>query len=172
MISLALALWADYIHRNNALNSISTFLRQFYSGDLANFAGCTIIFFFVATLIIWWFGHIVALPRWTWLLLLSKGISLVAPVLYGIFFPLPLLTPNFSALFCCDKFMKYFSLRHLHFLGKLFLGVFSKFLRDLIDNSKCKEECSKSEINVVEITQIRLKNEEEYSYDKFLLFGL
>ena len=68
--------------------------------------------------------------------------------------------------------MMYFSLRYLHFLGKLLLGVFSKFLRDLIDNSKCKEEYSKSEINVVEITQIRLKNEEEYSYDKLLLFGL
>ena len=35
-----------------ALNTISTFLRQFVPGNLANFAGGTIIFFMFAALII------------------------------------------------------------------------------------------------------------------------
>ena len=41
-----------------------------------------------------------------------------------------------------------------------------------MDNRYSKKDCSKGEVNVVEITQKGFKkNEEEYSYDKFLLFG-
>ena len=38
-------------------------------GISKNFAGST-IFFFIAALVTWWFGQIVALPQWAWLLLL------------------------------------------------------------------------------------------------------
>ena len=42
-------------------------------------------------------------------------------------------------------------------LRKLLSRVSSKFLRDLIGNSYCKKDYSKGEVNVVNITQIRLK---------------
>ena len=51
-ISLIIALWVDIFIAFIALNPISTFLRQFYPGDLANFAGSTIVFYSIAALII------------------------------------------------------------------------------------------------------------------------
>ena len=97
---LVIALWIDvfivYISLNPS-NPFSIFLRQFYPGDLANFAGSTIIF--IVALIIRWFSQIVALPRWTWLLFSS-----MTSVPDSIFFPLPL-PPSFLALFWCNKFM-------------------------------------------------------------------
>ena len=42
-ISFVVALWVDILIAYIALNQISTFLRQSYPGDLANFAGGTII---------------------------------------------------------------------------------------------------------------------------------
>ena len=42
-ISLVIALWVDILIVYIALNQISTFLRQFYPGNLANFAVGTII---------------------------------------------------------------------------------------------------------------------------------
>ena len=103
-ISLVTTLWTDIFIAYIALNPVSTFLRQFYQGDFGNFAGSTIIFFFIAALIIRWFGQIVALPRWTWLLLLLRKFFINRDP-DGIFFPLPPSTPTLSALFCCNKFM-------------------------------------------------------------------
>ena len=70
-ISLVIALGTIY-SSHISLNSIVTFLRRFYSGDLENFAGSAIIFFFIAALTIQSFSHIVALPRWIWLLLFLR----------------------------------------------------------------------------------------------------
>ena len=44
----------------------------------------------------------------------------------------------------------------LRFLVKLFLGVSSKLLRDSRGNSSCKKDYSKDELDLAEITQIRL----------------
>ena len=43
------------------------------------------------------------------------------------------------------------------FLGKLFWGVSSKFLRDSMGNSYCKKDYSKGEVNIVEIARLRLQ---------------
>ena len=51
-ICFVIAHWADLFIAYIAFNPISTFLRQFSPGDLANFAGSTIINFFIAVLII------------------------------------------------------------------------------------------------------------------------
>ena len=50
-LSLVIALWVDIIITYIAWNPIFTFLCQFYAGDLAKFAISTIIFFFIAVLI-------------------------------------------------------------------------------------------------------------------------
>ena len=50
-LSLVIALWVDIIITYIAWNPVFTFLCQFYAGDLANFAISTIIFFFIAVLI-------------------------------------------------------------------------------------------------------------------------
>ena len=62
-ISLVIALWVDIFIAYNALNPISKFRSQFYPGDLAIFASSTIIFFFIAALIVRLIGQIVASPR-------------------------------------------------------------------------------------------------------------
>ena len=62
------------------------------------------------------------------------------------------------------------SLRYLQFLGKLLLK-FPQISSRLICNGYCKKDNSNGEVNLVEITQIRLKNEEACSYVKFILFG-
>ena len=80
-----------------ALNPIFTFLCQFYPGDFGNFAGSTIIFFFITALIIRLLGHIVVLPQYTWLLLLLRYLS-SATVPDCIFFPLLAPLPH---KFCC-----------------------------------------------------------------------
>ena len=50
-ISLVIALCVDIFIAYIALNPISTFLLQACPGDLANFAGSTIIFFIAALII-------------------------------------------------------------------------------------------------------------------------
>ena len=52
LVFLVIAIWADIFIAYIALNRISTCLPQFYPGDLANFAGSTIIFFFIVGVII------------------------------------------------------------------------------------------------------------------------
>ena len=98
-ISLAIALWADLFIAYIALNPT----RQFYPEDLANFAD-TMIFFFIAALIIRWFGQIVALPQWTWLLLLLRSFFIDNHnwwyLLSSSSFP-----PTSLALFCYSKSM-------------------------------------------------------------------
>ena len=122
-ISLIIALWTDIFIAYIVLNRISTFLRQFYPGDLANFAGSSIIFSFIAAVIIGLFGKIVAFPWWSLLLLLLWYFfiddrtwwylvsSSSPPSFFG---PILLLTNLWVSR----------SLRYLSFLGKLFLGVF------------------------------------------------
>ena len=114
--------------------------------DLANFAGSIIISFFIAALVIRWFGKITALPRWTWLLLLVRYFSLLS-------LPPKLFPPYFAV----TNLWVSRSLRHLLFLGKLLSGVCSKFLRDSMGNSYFKKDYSKGEVNAVEIAQIRLQ---------------
>ena len=122
-ISLIIALWTDIFIACIALNRISTFLRQFYPGDLANFAVSSIIFSFIASVIIGLFGKIVSLPWWSLLLLLLWYFfiddrawwylvsSSSPPSFFG---PILQLTNLWVSR----------SLRYLSFLGKLFLGVF------------------------------------------------
>ena len=66
------AFWEDKLIAYITLNSISFFIRQFYWGDVANFAGSFINFLFIVAQIIQWFGHTVAFSRRTWLLLFLK----------------------------------------------------------------------------------------------------
>ena len=125
-ISLIIALLADIFIAHIALNPISTFLRQFYSGDLVNFVDSTIIFF-ITILIIWWFDQMVALPWWTWLVLLLKYLFIDSPTqCYALFW-------------------------------KLIWGVSSKYLWNSSGNRYCKKDKSKGEVNVVKISQIRIQ---------------
>ena len=120
----------------------------------------------VPSLLIWWFDDLMIwsfddlakLLRDTPSCCCSWGISSLTTVLNGIFFPLPPLHPTYSVLFYCNNFTVSRSLRHLRFFGKLFSGVSLKCLRNLMGNSYCKTYYSKGEVNVVEITQIRLQN--------------
>ena len=124
-ISPAIALWADTLIIFIAINPIPTFLRQFYPGDLAKFAG-NIIIFFIAALIIRWLDQIVALSRCTWLLLLLRYFFINN---CGIFFPLPpLLLPlqRFSAIFCCNKFMRVSFIETFAISWKIVLGSLLK----------------------------------------------
>ena len=66
------AFWEDKLIAYITLNSISFFIRQFYWGDVANFAGSFINFLFIVAQIIQWFGQTVAFSRRTWLLLFLK----------------------------------------------------------------------------------------------------
>ena len=160
-ISLVIALWADKLIAYTALNPISTFLPQFYPGDLASFEGSTIIVFFIATLIIRWFNQSVALPRWyffidnrTWGHLLSSS----SPQL-------------FLPYFAVTKIWVLRSLKHLHFLGKSLWGVCSKFLRDSMGKGYYKKDYTKGEVNVVNIIQIRLqKMKRMYLWQVFMVW--
>ena len=71
-ISFVIGLWAGIFIAYITLNPASTFPRQLYPGEPANFLGSSIIFFFIAPLIIRCFGQIVASPRRSWLLLLLR----------------------------------------------------------------------------------------------------
>ena len=51
-VSLVIALWADIFIAYIALNPISIFLSLFYLRDLANFAGSTMIFFFIVAALV------------------------------------------------------------------------------------------------------------------------
>ena len=103
-ISLAMALWADIFIAYIALNPISAFFCQFYTGGIAHFAGSTIIFFFIAALITQWFSLFVAVPRWTWLLLLQRYFFTSNCTWWYLLssFSFP---PTFSALFFSNKFV-------------------------------------------------------------------
>ena len=50
--SFVIALWADIFIVYIALNPISIFLSLFYPGHLANFAGRTMIFFFIVAALV------------------------------------------------------------------------------------------------------------------------
>ena len=117
-IFLMIVFWADMFVAYIAWNPIFTFLHQFYSGEFANF-------------IILWFGKIVALPRWTWLLLLLRYFlidSRTSWCLLSSSSPPPI----FSVLFCCNKFMS------VSFIEKVALG---RFLENfLLVNRYCKNE--------------------------------
>ena len=103
-IFLVIVFSADIFITYIALNPISTFLPQFYTEYLANFAGSTSIFFFIAALMIQWFGQIVAMPPWTWLQLLLRFFLIDSCTWWHILssssFP-----PTFLALFSTNKFM-------------------------------------------------------------------
>ena len=123
-IFLVIVFWADIFVVYIAWNPIFTFLRQFYSGEFANF-------------IILWFGKIVALPRWTLLLLLLRYFlidSRTSWYLLSSSSPPPI----FSVLFCCNKFMI------VSFIEKVALSweiVLGRFLENfLLVNSYCKKE--------------------------------
>ena len=126
----------------------SQFLRQFYSGDVANFVGSTIMSF---SLLLSSFDDSAKLLRCrdgpsccsSW------GTSSLANVPDGIFFPLYLPSQLFRPYFAVTNLWMSRILRHLRFIGKLFSRVFSKL--------KVKVKLNKGEVNVVEITQIRLQ---------------
>ena len=117
----------------------------------SSFAGSTIIFFFMAANIIRWFGHIVALPRWTWLLLLLKYFFIDNCTWWYLRCSSCFTPQLFPLNFTVTNLWVTRSLRHLCFLGKLFSGVSSD------DNSYCKKHYSKAEVGIVEITQVRLQ---------------
>ena len=98
---------------------------HFYPGDLANFAGITIIFFFNAALIIPWFDQIAALLRWTSLLLLW-GTSSLTTSPGRIFFLLLLLFlhPTVLAVFFCNKFVSISFIETFEFFWEIVLGEF------------------------------------------------
>ena len=137
-ISLVIALWADIFIAYIALNPIFTFIRYFYRGDLANFAG-GIIIFFVAAVIIRWFGLVVALPRWTWLLLLLRYFFIDSRTWWHLLSPSSppkLLWPYFAVTNSSVSL----SMTHLRFLGKLFSGVSSKLFGNSRGNSYFKKD--------------------------------
>ena len=89
----------------------------------------------------------------------SWSISSLTIIPDCIFFPLLPPPTKFFGLILLKQI-------HLRFLGKLFPRVSSKFPRDSVDNSYCKEE-----VNVFKITQIRLQKIKKWSYSKILLPG-
>ena len=121
-ISLVITLWSDIFFAYIALKPISTFLRQFYPGDLVNFAGSAIIFFFIALLINQWFNQIAAMNlaapspvvflHWQSYLIVS----------FYLFVPLQL----FRSYLTVTNLSVPRSLKHLRFLVKLFSCGFSK----------------------------------------------
>ena len=122
-VSLVIALWAYIFIAYIAWNRISTFFRQFYSEDLANFVGSIIIFFINAALFIRWFDQIVALPRWV-LLLLSYSIidnqkqwHLLSP---------SFLLPSLLPLFFCHKFRSVLFIETFALSWEIALGSFLK----------------------------------------------
>ena len=135
-ISLVLTLWSDLFFAYIALKPISTFIRQFYSGDLVNFAGSAIIFFFIALLINQWFNQIAAMNlaapspvvflHWQSYLIVS----------FYLFVPLQL----FRSYLTVTNLSVPRSLRHLRFLVKLFSCGFSKSIRSSMGNSYCKKD--------------------------------
>ena len=92
---------------------MSTFLRQFYQIDLANFAVSIIIFFSIA-------AHIIRC--------------------------------SIDALIIADRIAAMLFLRYF-FIDNRFLKIFC----DSMGNSYCKKGYSKGEVNMVEITQIKLQ---------------
>ena len=102
--SLFTPLLADIFIEYIALNPISTFFRQLYSQDLASFAGSTIIFFFIAALIIRWYSTKLLHCRNAPGCCSSWGICSLTTVSDSTFFPLP--PPQaFFTLFYFKRFM-------------------------------------------------------------------
>ena len=123
---------------------------------LANSPGSTIIFFFIAAIIIRWFGQIVALPSWTWLLLRLRYCFIDNRISWFLLSSSSF-SSKFSALFCCNKFMNLSFTETFALSWELFLGLSLNFLRDSMGNSYRKKDYSKGEVNIVEIIQIRLQ---------------
>ena len=144
-MSLVIALWADIYIAYIALHSIFTFLRQLYPGDFTNFAGSTNIFLFNAALMIWWFDQIVALLRWTWLLLLQRYFFIDNRTWWYLLSSSSPYPHLFRPFLVVKNLWVSRSVRHLRFLGKLFLGVSSNFFHYSMGNSYCKEDDSKGE---------------------------
>ena len=97
------AFWEDKLIAYITLNPISFFIRQFNWGDLANFAGSSIIFLFIVAHIIQWFGSICCIS--------SKDLGTALPEVFllwqtymMVYFPLPL-PPILSKHFCSSKFV-------------------------------------------------------------------
>ena len=122
-ISLVIALWAHiFPHILHWSASISIFLRQFYPGCLVKFADSTITFFFIAALSIRWFGQIVALPWWTWLLFLLRYYFIDKRTWWYLFSSSS--PPTFSALFCCSRLMSVLITEILKISWGIVLGSF------------------------------------------------
>ena len=123
-----------------------TFLRLFHPGDLVFSQFLTLLGNFGIPLIDWPLKSYHSSPG-----------DLANFVGSAINFPLPLFTKSFPAPFVVINLWVSRSLRHWRFLGKLFLKVSSKIFRDSMGNGYCKKDYSKGEVNVVEITKIRLR---------------
>ena len=130
-----IALWADIFIAYIALNSMPTFLSLIYLGDLASFAGSTIIFFFIAGLINRWFAQIVTLSLWTWLLLLLRYFFINNRTYWCLLSSSSPLPQLFWPYFAVTNLWVSRLLRHLRFFGKLFSGVFAKFLCNTMSNT-------------------------------------
>ena len=119
-IYLVIALWTDIFIAYISSDPISTFLRQFYSGNLANFAGSTIIFFFIAALTIPVLDGPGCCSSW--------GISLLTTVPNWYLSFLFLSSQIFSVLFCGNKY--YIAALYCAFLGivlESFFEISSQF---------------------------------------------
>ena len=124
-ISLVIALSANIFIVYIVLNPISVFLRQFYPRDVANFASSTIIFFFIATLIIWWFDSVKLLDYRD-----RPGCSsswFIDNRTWWYLFSSPSSSKKISwTYFTVTNLWVPFSLRHLHFLEEIVIGSFLK----------------------------------------------
>ena len=148
-ISLVIALWVDILIVYIALNQISPhfsvsstqgilqILRSVPSSLLHRCSHYSMIrpnCFIAAT-------ELFAAPRDVFLFFISYLLSSSSFSL------------TFSALFCCSKFLR---VSFIEAFWEMFSGVSSTFLCDLMGNSHCKKDYSKSEVNLPENTQIKL----------------
>ena len=122
-ISLVIALWADIFIAIAHWTQCPHFSVSSIQGILQILQ---VTVFFITALIIRWFGQIIAFPRWTWLLLLLRYFFIDLEV-FSFFFLVSL--KLFSLIISYNNLRVSRLLRHLRFLGKLFSGVSSVFLR-------------------------------------------
>ena len=109
-----------YIHRISPWAQSPHFsVSSFYPGDLANRAGTTIIFFFIATLINQWFGKIITLARiWNWLQLHQRYFFIDNRTWWYLLSPYSLLVTFFCPYFAVTNLWVFRPLRHSRFLGE------------------------------------------------------
>ena len=157
-ISLVIAIWPDTLIAYIALNPIFTFLRQFHPRDLANFAGKY---------------HHLLLHRCSHHLLLSSSLLALWVIAIDLAAALPdiflnwqpylmvssFLSPpsNFSALFCCNKFMSISFIEKFTLSWEIVLGSFLNIFHDQWVIVTVKKDYSKGQVDVVEITQIKIQ---------------